>query len=90
MGLTVDLYQRFVAFKNNDVEDYNFLLTMGVKEPFILERAGNKIKEKYHSLLEDLLQQSDINISKRNKSAMKAFTGVIKELKSLYQTTNLT
>ena len=89
MGLTVNLYRRFVAFKTSDIDNYNFLLTMDDVEP-LLESTGNDIKEKYHSLLKDLLSQANINVTKKDKNAIKACTGVIKELKSLYQTTNLT
>ena len=85
MGLTVDLYQRFMAFKTNDVKNYNSLLAIKNISAKVLDRMKASLKSTYEDLQEALMVQMDVNLSSNDMDAVSACNDVIVELDALIE-----
>ena len=89
MGLTVDLYQRFMAFKTIDVEKYKSLSAVKNIAALVLDRKRVALKSTSNDLLDALLLQLDSNFSSNNMDAVSACNEVIMELNALIESLGL-
>ena len=87
MGLTVDLYRRFISFQNNAVIEYETMQSINDLEADVRSELIAEFNNTYSNLLGDMKLQLKSHIKNKSKDAVARCNDTIILLKQIYEST---